>query len=478
MRSSVLGRLATATLAAGLGFALFGCGKGKEDKPIAAPPPRGAASVDELSTGLGVARGLDANLAPTSTVWRRVFVFDDKRAVLAGDVASDAVALITVDAGKTWRSLRTERDAWSTWGIGADGTLALTTGTREQPRTKTQTPQAPLETTRLFFAPPDAPALGAPSNLLHPIPEPVGSPPKTKATPPKSYLPIEALAAVLSPDTSAFVVEEAPRRFALMYGRPANVEPAPPLKLPALEKFVPTPFGRPPMLLSIKGRDLLTRPIPDPGKPLDAPRKVPNVVVTPALFSELSAPPACDAEGWSFQKVTQPPSRNVLLGVSSQRIVAFPLPPTTLNTTSIGCGNGHIIVKTNDAKTNTPSLALCDLEGACVTPSKPPFRPWPEAHEDTITTTPTPQGAVAIMSSRAGDRWGLYLSQSLEGGALYEVSRVIGEGASDRGRMDLGALISFGRRTLILLSADVTGTSRRGWYVIVSDDGGQTWNSP
>ena len=44
--------------------------------------------------------------------------------------------------------------------------------------------------------------------------------------------------------------------------------------------------------------------------------------------------------------------------------------------------------------------------------------------------------------------------------------------------MDLGALISFGKRTLILLAADVTGTSRRGWYVIVSDDGGLSWSAP
>jgi hypothetical protein len=232
------------------------------------------------------------------------------------------------------------------------------------------------------------------------------------------------------------------------------------------------------MLLSIKGRDLLMRPVPAPEAPLDAPQKIPNVVATPTLITELTGPSACDVEAWSYQRITQPPARSFLFGVSGTKTVSVALPATITKTTRIGCGNGKFVVEATDPKTNAPSLALCDLEGACVMPAKPPFRPWPEKHEDTITTTPTAQGAAAVMSSRAGDRWGLYFAHSLEGGSIYEVSRVIGEGMGDRGMMDLGALISFGKRTLILLSADVTGTSRRGWYVIVSDDGGLTWNAP
>jgi hypothetical protein len=30
----------------------------------------------------------------------------------------------------------------------------------------------------------------------------------------------------------------------------------------------------------------------------------------------------------------------------------------------------------------------------------------------------------------------------------------------------------------MILETDVTGTSRRGWYVTASDDGGLTWNAP
>ena len=45
-------------------------------------------------------------------------------------------------------------------------------------------------------------------------------------------------------------------------------------------------------------------------------------------------------------------------------------------------------------------------------------------------------------------------------------------------RIELGALISIGSRILMVLEADVTGTSRRSWYVTASDDGGLTWNAP
>ncbi|MCK6586130.1 MAG: hypothetical protein L6Q76_00955 [Polyangiaceae bacterium] len=458
--------------------AASGCGKKKEEKPIPAPPPRGAASFDELSTGLGIARGLDANLAPSSTEWRRVFVLDDKTAVLAGDIANEAIALVTADAGKTWRSYRAERDAWSSWSVGADATAVLTSGAKEQPKIKNQPPKAPAESVKLFFAAPGAIELTSPWPLLPPEPPPPDPPPKFAPPPVKSYLAIDAIPFVLSSSSAAFVVDRGPRKVSLMFAGPPGSEALPPLDLPPVEKFIPTPYGRAPRLFSIKGRDLLARPMPAPGKPLDAPQKVPNIVALPTLLNELTAPPACEAEGWSFQTITQGPGKMSLLGVSPETTVAVALPQNTVKNTRVGCGVGKVVVQTLDAKENAPTLSICDLEGACVTPKKPPFRSWVEKHEERITTTPTAQGVVAIMSSQAGERWGLYFAQSVEGGATYEVSRVIGEGTSGRGKMDLGALISFGKRTLILLSADVTGTSRRGWYVIISDDGGLTWTAP
>jgi hypothetical protein len=461
----------------------LGCGKKKDERPIPAPPPRGAASIDELSTGLGVARGLDANLAPSSTEWRRIFVLDDKRAILAGDIANEAVALVTADAGKTWRSYRAERDAWSSWSVGADGVAVLTTGAKEQPKVKTQPPKAPAETVKLFFAPEGALELTSPWPLLPPAPPPPDPPPKFAPKPVKSYLAIDATPFVLSASAAALVIDGGPRKISLAYAGPPGSEVVPPLLLPPVERFILTPYGRAPLLLSIKGRDLLTRPMPGPGKPLDAPQKVPNVVALPTLFNELTAPPACESEGWSFQPITQGPSKMSLLGISPEKTVVLPLPPPppgTAKTTRVGCSNGKYVVQTTDPKENASTLALCDLEpeSKCVTPKKPPFRSWTETHQETIVTTPTAQGVAAVMSSQAGERWGLYFAQSVEGGATYEVSRVIGEGTSGRGKMDLGALISFGKRTLILLSADVTGTSRRGWYVIISDDGGLTWTPP
>src|SRR6185295_15651377 len=86
---------------------LLGCGKKKEEEaPIPPPPPQGAASSDELSTGLGQARGLDEQLAPTSARWLRAFMLDDKRAVITGEVVNETIALITDDGGKTWKSMR------------------------------------------------------------------------------------------------------------------------------------------------------------------------------------------------------------------------------------------------------------------------------------------------------------------------------------------------------------------------------------
>lgn len=470
-------RAASIAIATALAATTLGCGEKKEEKPISAPPPRGAASIDQLSTGLGLARGLDVALAPTSTKWRRTLVLDDKQAILVGDAAGEAIMVVTQDAGKTWRSLRTERDAWSSWSFGADGLTMLITGPREQPKVKTQAPQALLETTRLFFASVDALTLGAPSPAYSPPPPP--TPPARTPAPPKPRVGVDAIPAVLSAESAAFISEEGPRKIALRYVVKAGAEAPQPLKLPPQERFIPTPWSRPPTLLSIKGRDLLMRPTPAPDKPLDAPQKVANVVNAPTLFAELTAPPRCEDQAWSFQIITQPPSRSLLFGISSAaKTVAFALPAGSSATSRVGCSNDKVMVEAIDPKTNTPTIALCDLEGSCSIPSKPPFRPWPEKHEDTITMTPTPQGAAAVMSSRAGDRWGLYFSHSLDGGAVYEVPRMIGEGMGDRGMMDLGALITFGKRTVILLAADVTGTSRRGWYVIVSDDGGLTWNAP
>src|SRR6202042_1633501 len=106
------------------------------------------------------------------------------------------------------------------------------------------------------------------------------------------------------------------------------------------------------------------------------------------------------------------------------------------------------------------------LAGKCTTPQNAPFKIWPEPHKRDIVMASTEKGILGVLAARTGDRWGLYLAQGPGSGALYERQRVIGEGQGERGRLEMGALISLGKRALLIISADVTGTSRRGWFVM------------
>jgi hypothetical protein len=454
---------------------LAGCGKKKdEEQPVPPPPVRGAASSDELNTQVGSARGLDEALAPTSVVWTHVFAIDDKRALITGEVVNATVALLTEDGGATWRSLKSDRDAWSTWAVGAGGAIVLGVGAREGAASPTS---AALAGARLTFAAFDAPTLTAPTPLFPTAKGPVEGTLETES----------AVPAVLGPDSAALIGGETPRKAFVFYGGKPGADAAAPLKLPAGEKIVPVPYGRPPSLLSIKGHDLIERPFPAAGKPLDKPIRVPGLASAPTLLADLSTPPACEAGGWSFQRVRQPKGL-AIVGISQEKTVVVPLPEAASPATRVGCSAARVVVEGVAAKTGAPStwatqpdvptLLSCDLAGKCVTPQNAPFRFWPEAHKQTLVTTATEAGIVGVMTARAGDRWGLYLAQGPGEGAVYERQRVIGEGTGDRGRVELGALVSFGKRALLLLSADVTGTSRRGWFVMVSDDGGTNWAPP
>jgi hypothetical protein len=44
--------------------------------------------------------------------------------------------------------------------------------------------------------------------------------------------------------------------------------------------------------------------------------------------------------------------------------------------------------------------------------------------------------------------------------------------------MEVAAVASLGDRVLLLLSADISGAKGRGWFVLASEDGGQTWGPP
>jgi hypothetical protein len=456
--------------------ALVACSsKKKEDESVPPPPPaRGAASTDELTTLLGSARGLDEKLAPTSVRWTRVVALDEKRAVLAGEVANDTVALFTEDGGATWRSLKAERDAWASWGMGMDGTIVLAAGGRDGAPTPTS---AMLGAGRLGFADFASDSLTAPTPLFPTLKGPAEGILQTD-----SALPI-----VLAPDSAALIAEETPKKLFLFYGGKPGAEAVAPLKLPTSEKIVPIPYGRPPTMLSIKGRDVFERPFPGAGKVLGKPVKVPGLGTTQTTLAELSMPPGCETAAWSFQRVKQPKGQ-VVLGVSPDRTVSLVMPEATAAGTRVGCGANRIVVEAVAAKTGAPAtwasqpdiptLIACDLAGKCTTPQNAPFRIWPEQHKREIVMAATEKGILGVQVARGGDRWGLYLAQGPGDGSVYERQRVIGEGTGDRGRIELGALVSFGKRALLLISADVTGTSRRGWFVMVSDDGGTNWGPP
>ncbi|WP_438033532.1 hypothetical protein [Sorangium sp. So ce204] len=463
-------RAAATALAALTALLALGCGKKEKAAPITVPPPPGAASSDELTTAIGQARGIDSALAPSSTRWRRAFVLDERRAVVTGEVENEAIALVTENAGRTWRSLRRVREGWSTWSVGGDGATVLTTGPRgpalpTETRGNRGTPSA-LDPPSLFFAPFEATDLSAPS--------PVTLPALSRGARPL----VNAVPAVLSAESAALLVEPKPRHATLVYAGPAGAEPVPAVPLPTQEQALPVPYGRPPMLLSVRGRNLLVRPVPAPGKPLDAPKSIEGLAMTPAAIAALSATPACDFTGWSIQLVPQPPDKTAVVAVSAAQTAVLKLPAKAPPRASVGCAADRIMVEVMTPTTGERTLATCTLQGTCVIAEKPPFRPWLEPHERSVALAPTREGVTAVLTSRAAARWGLYIALSPEVGKIYDVPRVIGEATGERGRIELGTLLSFGNRLLMLLQADVTGTSRRGWYVAASDDGGLTWSPP
>jgi len=460
------------------------CKKKKDDAPITPPPPpRGAASLDQLSLGLGTAKGLDATLAPPSMRFDHILVLDDKRAILAGGVpGSVAIALMTVDAGKSWKAFRTDRETWSSYAFGQDGVFALALGPKE---TTAEAPPAfgkkapPPPPFQFFFAGLDAPSFGTATM--------VEQPPLAKKPDPKLPIPRPRLA-LLDKELASIVVEPTPKKFFARYVTPPGVDAPAEVALPKLETFATAPVGKPPRLFSVKGREVVSRKWPTPGQTVAAPVESEYVDLkllkpTPTLLAELSAPPVCEVGSISYHAITQPPTKqnpnkNYFLVVSPDGLKLVPRPAEAIGNATIGCSDTKFVVEAPDADKQSITLLLCDLEGKCTTPTRPVFKPWIEKHEREVVAVPTSTGAAAVMAAQAGERWGLYYAQSTDGGKFYERARVIGEGTGARGRVDLGALVSFGKRTLLIVSADVTGTSRRGFYLLVSDDDGATWSPP
>ncbi|MSP24933.1 MAG: hypothetical protein EXR75_07145 [Myxococcales bacterium] len=468
-----------AGLFAGLFAALtiVGCGK-KDQAPekSALPKSLGAASADFLATSIGNGMGLRVDLAATSTVWERIVVDDEQGAVLLGRDGTEAVALRTRDLGRTWTSMRVAAKEWSAWGLGTDGSLAFMTGAREKqpkapPAAKFAPPRrAPVLDAELWTADPGDLALSGPRPFFPDqatlkdvrLPSGYGQPARVEGGGIALLLDLKA-----APLIASAIGEAAP------IGTPIDKT--------LRERFVPVPYGRPAQLVSVAASAVRVRPWPRPADVLGPSSVIPGANADANTWAQLAAGPQCEWGGWSVVRLAGPVPR--LVGIAGERALAMPLPAS--DSDGLGCGPNAVVteiavVDPSDPqkKRRIPQLVRCGFDGKCSVPQSLPFVVWPEPHERSIKAVPTASGLVALMHARAGERWGLYLGQSTDGGATFELARAIGEGKSDRGHIDVGAVVRFQSRVLLLLSADVTGTSRRGWYVLASDNDGTSWGPP
>ena len=442
--------------------ACSGCGK-KEEQPetVAAPKGQGAATQDIVATGVGNGLGLGSSLAPTSTVWDRVFVVGDQTALVVGRALDEAIALRTADKGRTWTLLRAKPGTWQSWGVAADGSVVLVGGERKKENVAPGG-HAAVVSGKIWFATSDG-SLGEPSPLF-----PDEADMKNVGVSSGVSSP-----AVLSSELASVLADRG-RSPILLYGSPGGAKPPPPLDS-LRGSFVSAPYGRPAQLLSVSGGAVEVRPWPKPGEQLDPASRIPGPRLGAAALQQLSSGPECEVGPWSFQRVTSG-AKAALVGVSDSRSLSIALPGGT--DLAFGCHPEAVVVEVFDAKKKEPQLIRCDLTGKCAEPKSNPFAIWPEEHERKLLVAATKQGVVATMNAKTGTRWGAYLATSMDQGATFELARVIGEGQTERGFFDIGALIAFPDRVIILMSADVTGTRRRGWYVLSSDDDGRSWGPP
>jgi hypothetical protein len=449
-------------------------GKKEEPPPINPPSLPGNTSTSEIGTKVGNGRVLNLLGVDVSSVtnWTRVVPLDKQRVALAGDVNGEAFALISNDRGVSWSAHHTKSDGITTWSVGADGTLVMGIAKRMIPKKTPPTGTVlPIDTLTYVFAAPGE-KLSAPSPLLAPDPEG------------KKELPMvprgEGMAAVLGPSLASIVVELKPKSFAIAYAAgPSDPIPAP-TELPKDEVPVNAAYGRAPVLLTANQKQLLARPWPKPGEPLATPKPVDKVGVTKTLLEELSKGPECEWGGWSFKRVVQPKDRVFVLGVSPERTVFIEVPPTTVATSPMSCSADRIAVEAVNPEDKLPTIVTCKLEGECTIPGNRPFlKPWPEQHDRELFTSLTTEGVIALQAVKTKSKWAVFVSESTDGGKLFNLQRPVGEGVGNpEDGYEVGSMFSLGDRTLLLLSAKISKTTRRSWYAIATDNGGSTWSYP
>jgi hypothetical protein len=262
---------------------------------------------------------------------------------------------------------------------------------------------------------------------------------------------------------------------------PTPAAPTPkPLSLEK-ESFVPIPYGRAPRLLSVDKSNVQVRSWPKSGEPLGVASPLPSLRTDATTFAQLSEGPSCEWGSFSFRRLAG--KEPWVIGISGDRALAFKVPAA--DATTLGCSATEVVVESTtldpldkEKKRKIPQLVRCTLDGKCAEPKTPPFTLWTEKHDHSIAVVPTERGLVSVMRAKSGPRWALYLGQSNDGGTNFELQRVIGEGRDDKRVLELGALIRFPKRLVMLISADVGATGRRGWYALASDDDGNNWGPP
>jgi len=446
---------------------LAGCDSCKKDeepkeKPTI-PAAQGQATEDIVATGIGNGMGMRPARPPSSTKWDHVFVLDGQRAILTGRALDNTYAVMTDDRGQSWKKLTAEAPQFAAWGTDSDGHLALVTGATAKGNFPEGTPR-PVESATIQF-------LTTVGDLTEPGPF-FG--PDVEAAKGLSLPSGLGWPAVLRQELASMVLSEG-RSAKLSYTVPAGAERPATKDLPA-GNWVTAPYAQPPQLMAVRGNQLAVYPWPQPDQDLSTtPRMVPGVTGGAAAAEGLSRGAHCDQGKWSFHRLTRGNSAT-LVGISDTEHHVFPLPPDTGD--GLGCTSDAISVEVTDTKTKEPQVARCTLDGKCAVPESPPFEIWEDEHEREIASTPTPMGAVAIMAATAGDRWGVYLAVSNDSMKTFNLPRAIGEGQGGRGRFEIGALFTMGDRIVLVLSAEVTGSNRRGFYTLVSDDGGMHFGPP